>query len=145
MAALDGELDTLLSTWTGVLLSNLDDPATRGKLELLGPDQRDVVQAFIVSGTLPDAANRDFIDAVAQVLSGLSKVVVTVDDLRAALFPAGSPATQGELKQRFADYLDERAKGRDEAQVRIVLRVTARRGLPQGRRNMPAQSGMRFA
>ena len=79
------------------------------------------MQAFLASRLLPDPPDRDFIDAVAQVLSGLSKVVVTVDDLRAALFPAGSPATLGELKQRFADYLDERAKGRDEAQVRIVL------------------------
>ena len=41
LAALDDELDTLLSTWTDVLLSNLDDPATREqKLELLQPDQR---------------------------------------------------------------------------------------------------------
>ena len=121
LAALDGELDTLLSTWTGVLLSNLDDPATRAKLDLLRPDQRAPVQAFLASRLLPDPPDRDFIDAVAQVLSGLAKVVVTVDDLRAALFPAGSPATPGKLKQRFADYLDERAKGRDEAQVRIVI------------------------
>ncbi len=121
LAGLDGELDALLSTWTGILLSNLDDPASHGKLDLLQPGQRAPVQAFVASRLLPTQPGRDFIDAVAQVLSGLSKVIVTADDLRRALFPGGSPATPGELKQRFGDYLDEKAKGLDEAQVRIVI------------------------
>ena len=121
LAGLDGELDALLSTWTDVLLSNLVDPATRGKLDLLQPDQRAPVQAFMASRLLPTQPGRDFIDAVAQVLSGLSKVVVTADDLRHALFPGGSPATPGELKQRFGDYVDEKTKGLDEARVRIVI------------------------
>ncbi len=121
LAGLEDELDALLSTWTDILLSNLDDPTTRGKLGLLRHDQRAPVQAFMASRLLPAQLGRDFIDAVAQVLSGLSKVVVTDDDLRHALFPGGSPATPGELKQRFADYVDEKAKGLDEAQVRIVI------------------------
>ena len=99
----------------------LDDPATRGKLDLLQPDQRAPVQVFMASRLLPAQPGRDFIDAVAQVLSGLSKVIVTADDLRRALFPGGSPATPRELKKRFGDYLDEQAKGLDEAKVRIVI------------------------
>ena len=121
LAALDDELDALLSTWTDVLLSNLDDPTTRGRLELLQPDQRAPVQAFMASRLLPSRPGRDFIDAIAQVLSGLSKVVVTTDDLSRALFPGGSPATPGELKQRFGDYVDEKARGLDAAKVRIVI------------------------
>ena len=89
LAGLEDELDTLLSTWTGILLSNLDDPTTRGKLDLLRPDQRAPVQAFTASRLLPARPGPDFIDAVAQVLSGLSKLVVTADDLRRALFPGG--------------------------------------------------------
>ncbi len=121
LAGLDGELDALLSRWTDILLSNLDDPATRGRLDLLQPDLRAPVQAFMASRRLPAQPSRDFIDAVAQVLSGLSKVVVTLDELRAALFPGGSPATPGELKKRFGDYVDEKAKGLDEAKVRVVV------------------------
>ena len=121
LAGLDGELDALLSTWTGILLSNLDDPATHGRLELLQPAQRAPVQAFMASRLLPAQPGRDFIDAVAQVLSGLSKVVVTADELRGALFPGGSPATPGELKKRFGNYVDEKAKGLDDAKVRIVI------------------------
>ncbi len=121
LAGLDGELDALLSTWTGILLSNLDDPAARGNVDLLQPEQRAPVQAFMASRLLPAKPGRDFIDAVAEVLSGLTKVVVTAEDLSRALFPDGSPATPGELKQRFAAYVDEKAKGRHEATVRIVI------------------------
>ena len=121
LSGLDGELDVLLAAWTGILLTNLADPTTREQLELLGPAQRGPVQAFIASRTLPDELQDDFVDAVSQVLSGLSKVVVTAGELREALFPSGSPATPGELRKRFGDYVDEKAKGRDEAKVRIVL------------------------
>ena len=121
LSGLDSELDAVLTTWTDVLLANLEDPTTREQLELLGPDQRDRVRAFIASGTLPDDLGRDFIDAVAQVLSGLSKVVVTSENLRRALFPGGSPAAPSELKKRFGDYVDETAKGLEEEKVRIVI------------------------
>ena len=121
LARLDGELDALLSTWTGILLSNLADPATAGKLDLLPPERRAPVQTFMSSRLLPARPGPDFVDAIALVLSGLTKVVVTAEDLSRTLFPDGSPATPGELKQRFGDYVDEKAKGLDEAKVRIVI------------------------
>ena len=121
LSSLDDELDALLSTWTETLLGNLDDPTTREQLALLGRDQRNLVDAFIAWRVLPDNLDHAFIDAVAQVLSGLAKVVVTSDDLRDALFPSGSPATLGGMKKRFEDYLDEKTKGKDPAKVRIVL------------------------
>ena len=123
LSSLDGELDALLSTWTETLLGNLDDPTTREQFALLGGDQRDLVDAFIASRVLPDNLGPDLIDAVAQVLSGLSKVVVTSDDLSGALFPSGSPATLSEMTKRFEEYLDEKSKGMDRAKVRIVLEV----------------------
>ena len=66
----------------------------------------------MASRLLPARPGRDFVDAVAQVLSGLSKVVVTADDLRRALFPGGSPATPGELKQRSPPTSTKRRRGR---------------------------------
>ena len=121
LSTLDNELDALLSTWTETLLGNLDDPTTKEQLTLLRRDQRDVVDEFISSRELPADLDHDFIDAIAQVLSGLSKVVVTSDDLRKALLPSGSPATPSELTKRFGEFLDEKAKGLDAAKVRIVI------------------------
>jgi hypothetical protein len=121
LAALEDELDTLLSGWTETLLDNLEDPITKEQLELLKPDPRELVDAFIASRSLPADMDHDFIHSVKEVLSGLAKVVVTTDDLRAALLSGGSPATLDEMKKRFDEYLDMKAKGKEPGKVRIVL------------------------
>ncbi len=121
LRTLDDEMDNLLTSWTQTLLGNLADPTTREHLALLKPNQREMVQRFMKSKKLPDALDHDFIQAVQEVLRGLAKVVVTTAELRSALLSAGSPATLAEMKKRFADFLDEKAKGKDPARVRIVL------------------------
>ncbi len=121
LGTLDDELDDLLASWTQTLLSNLADPTTKEQLELLKPSQRKLVQRFVTSKKLPDTLDHDFIQAVQEVLRGLAKVVVTTEELRSALLSGGSPATLSEMKTRFEDYLDEKAKGKDPNKVRIVL------------------------
>jgi hypothetical protein len=56
-----------------------------------------------------------------EVLSGLAKVSVKIGDLRDALLAGGSPATLGEMRKRFEEYLDGLTKGKEPAKVRIVL------------------------
>ena len=121
LSGLDDELDTLLSGWTETLLDNLGDPTTKEQLELLKPEARKLVDRFIASRMLPEDLDHDFIHAVKEVLSGLSKVVVTTDELRASLLSGGSPATLAEMKKRFEEYLDDKTKGKDPGKVRIVL------------------------
>ncbi len=118
---LDTELDKLLEDWTSTLLANLEDPTTRGNLDLLKPEARSLVDAFLERRKLPDELGQDFIHALQEVLSGLVKVAVTPEDLRAALLKGGSPATPAEMKKRFEEYLDELTKGHEQGKVRIVL------------------------
>lgn len=47
--------------------------------------------------------------------------IVATDDLCTARFAGGSPATLGEIKKQFEEYLHDKAKGKDPGQVRIVL------------------------
>ncbi|MEW6032242.1 MAG: DUF6079 family protein [Bacillota bacterium] len=118
---LDTELDKLLDDWTQTLLANLEDPTTRGNLDLLKPEPRKLVDAFLKERKLPDELGQDFIHALQEVLSGLVKVTVKTEDLRAALLKGGSPATPAEMKKRFEEYLDELTKGNEPGKVRIVL------------------------
>ena len=120
-SGLDDELDALVSGWTNTLLANLEDPVTRENLALLKPDPRELVDGFLAVRSLPDTLSQDFIHAVQEVLSGLSKVVVKSSDFRTALLKGGSPATPSELRSRFDDFLAELAKGKDPGKVRIVL------------------------
>ena len=118
---LDDELDKLVANWTQTLLTNLEDPTTKGNLDLLKPEPEKLVNGFIKKRELPDNLGQDFIHALSEVLSGLQKVPVKTADLRAALLSGGSPATPAEMKKRFGEYLDELTKGKEQGKVRIVL------------------------
>jgi hypothetical protein len=118
---LEDQLDKLLSDWTQTLLTNIGDPTTRENANLLKPGQRKLVDAFLEKRALPDDLGHDFIHALEDVLSGLIKVEVKVEDLRSALLAGGSPAAPDELKKRFEEYLSTLTKGKDPSKVRIVL------------------------
>ena len=118
---LDGEMDKLVENWTQTLLTNLEDPITRGNLDLLKPDPKKIVNGFIKKRSLPDELDQDFIHALGEVLSGLQKVPVKIAELREALLAGGSPVTPAEMKKRFEEYLDELTKGKEPGKVRIVL------------------------
>ncbi|HEY9692440.1 MAG TPA: DUF6079 family protein [Oculatellaceae cyanobacterium] len=118
---MDAELDRVLAEWTQTLLANLEDPTTRENLNLLKPNQRQLIDDFLQSRTLPYPLSNDFIQAVQEVLSGLQKVVVKAQELRSLLLAGGSPCTIPELKKRFEDYLAQLSKGKDSGKVRIVI------------------------
>lgn len=119
--SLDGEMDKLVENWTQTLLTNLEDPTTKGNLSLLKPEPRKLVNGFIKKRTLPDDLNPDFINALQEVLHGLIKVSIKVEDLRAALLAGGSPATLPEMKKRLEEYLAQLTKGKEPGKVRIIL------------------------
>jgi hypothetical protein len=121
LGALDGELDKLVENWTQALLANLEDPTTKGNLSLLKTEPRKLVNGFIKKRTLPDGLDQDFIHALQEVLSGLTKVSVKITDLRDALLAGGSPATPAEMRKRFDEYLEQITKGKEPGKVRIVL------------------------
>ena len=118
---LDEELDKMVENWTQTLLTNLEDPTTKGNLNLLKSEPKKLVNGFIKKRSLPDKLDQNFIHALSEVLSGLQKVPIKITDLRAALLSGGSPVTPAEMKQRFEDYLDQLTKGKEPGKVRIVL------------------------
>ena len=119
--ALDDELDKLVENWTQTLLANLEDPTTKGNLSLLKPEPRKLVDAFLEQRKLPDELTPEFIHALQEALSGLTRVTVKIEDLRHALLAGGSPATPAEMRKRFEEYLDDLTKGKEPGKVRIVL------------------------
>jgi hypothetical protein len=121
LAEMDDELDQLLAEWTKTLLSNFTDPEIRENLKLLKPASRQMMQNFIQSKILPKELSHDFMQALQEVLSGLSKIVVKMEDLRLVLLAGGAPVEAEEMKKRFDSYLGELAKGKDVRKVRIVL------------------------
>ena len=121
LSSIDRDLDRALSEWTAALVENLNDPATAAQMELLGADHRLLIRAFLENRALPDPLTEEFVRMIRQLLSGLSKVVLTGREIRVALASGGLPATLDETKKRFADHLAQKAQGLDPTKVRIVL------------------------
>jgi succinate dehydrogenase flavin-adding protein (antitoxin of CptAB toxin-antitoxin module) len=118
---LEDELDKMLEQWTATLLNNLEDPITQANInELLQDDDKKLVQAFIDSKELPDVVDSNFTQTLKTILAGLQKVIIKKSDLLAKVSDLG-PATPNDLKRVLNTYVDELAKGKDPAKVRIVM------------------------
>ena len=118
---LGDELDVLVSDWTKGLLDNLEDPMTQSNLDLLRPEYQQVIQTFLSGRQLPDPVTNEFILAVQEALSTLTKITVKIEDLRIVLRNGGSPVTVQEYRKRFEEYLANLTKGKDSSKVRIVV------------------------
>lgn len=121
LKTLDDELDRLQESWQQTLLDNLDDPIIQANLELLKPGQRDQINGFLSSRTLPDPVTPEFVAAVQEALSGLEKISVSSEDIKQALLAGGSPATPEDLRKRFESFINERCKGKDSGKLRFVI------------------------
>jgi uncharacterized protein YaaR (DUF327 family) len=115
------DLGKMQKSWSQSILGNLEDPVVQGNFGLLKPKQRKLIEEFMKGKDLPDEITNDLLQALQEVLSGLSKVPVRLDDLRSALFPDGGPTTPAEFKDRFERFVAGLLKGKDAGKTRIVL------------------------
>ena len=118
---LENELDELMLSWTNILLANFEDPTIQENLELIKPNNRLLISSFIEEQKLPDEIRQDFINALQEIFSGLSKIVIRKEELPKVLSGSGVPSTISELKRRFDEYLNTLVKGKDPSKVRIML------------------------
>jgi hypothetical protein len=122
LTALDDRLDTTIDAWTKRLRQELQDPITLAEgLQLVKAAQSERLRKFADGGGLPSPLDDDFVDALKDALSDLTKVEIPAVDLRAALTEGGSPATADDIRRRFDKLLSDVLKGKDETKVRLVI------------------------
>lgn len=119
---LENKLDQLVGEWTQTLLDNLEDPVTHDSLNLLATEERQLVDGFINTKSLPYPVEESFVKALRQVLQGLVPVELSGEQIQQALFAQGSAATVDQLKARLDKFLAEQCRGQDMSKVRIVLK-----------------------
>jgi hypothetical protein len=104
------------------ILKKLLDPAERKKPAFRQQTAKalDEVKKSYVKEHL-DLLTQGFILTLKEVLSGLIKVPLKMEDLKKALFTDGSPVTVADMKKRFDEYLDDLTKGKEPGKVRILL------------------------
>ncbi len=121
LTQIDISLDELLQSWTQTILDNLEDPMTQANIELLGNEEKAMINAFISSKELPHPVDTTFVQSVREVLSGLVKVSIVASDLQQAIRSGGGAATPDEIKKRFDTFIDDLTKGQDPSKVRLVM------------------------
>ena len=119
--AFDSELDALTGAWTRTLLESLQDATAKESVGLLEAPAVEQLTAFADAGQLPDEVDDGFVQALKDALSGLQRVPVHVDALRAALIAGGAAATPGDLKQRFGKFVDDLARAAPAGRARLVV------------------------
>jgi hypothetical protein len=117
----EDRLGQLHTGWTNALLTNLRQEATQANVALMTPDQRNLIQAFLDAGALPEKVGYDFVQTVKEALTGLERVAVPPEDILMALTEGGMPCTVQELLSRFRNFVEERTGGKDPNKVRIVV------------------------
>jgi len=115
---LEQRLDSIQSDWLSNLNSLLDDPFIN--LELLKPDQAQLIRDFIQQGQLPEPMDFTFVQAVNLVLAGLEEVRISSVELVNAL-GQGMPQSRDEMSDRFNRLLTKLCQGKNLNKVRIII------------------------
>ncbi len=116
---LDGRLDSLLTQWTDSLSDGLADPFLQ--LDLLKPEQKQLIEQFLKNRQLPQPLERHFIDAVNELFSGLDPVMISQKALISKLGGTGTPLTTRELIERFTALIEDSTRGKEKDKVRIIF------------------------
>ena len=115
---IEQRLDSLQKDWLSNLKSLLDDPFIT--LDLLKPEQAQLIKDFIENDQLPEPLDTLFVQAVNLVLSGLEEVRITSSELLNGL-GQGLPLSIEEVTERFKRLLTKQCKGKDAGKVRVII------------------------
>jgi len=83
------------------LLENLSDPTVKDTLNLLDPTKKKIVEKFTEQNKLPESISDEFVQSLNEVLSGLEKAEIRLEELRENLQKGGLPCTQEELQKKI--------------------------------------------
>ena len=118
---IDQLLDTTIASWTEMLIQNLRDEHTQESISLLSDKDKAILDEFIKSKELPDKVDDNFVRILKEVLAGLTKVTINLDEIRRVISKAGGSITPAELKRVLDAYIDSLTQGMNPQRVRIVL------------------------
>lgn len=121
LSQIDQLLDTTISSWTEMLIQNLKDEHTQESIALLSDKDKTILDEFIKSMVLPDKVDDNFVRILKEVLAGLIKVTINLDEIRRRISKAGGSITPAELKRVLDNYIDSLIQGKNPQLVRIVL------------------------
>ena len=117
---LDQDLEALLINWTETLLTNFNDSEIKSNIKYLREEHKLLIEEFISRKEISLPVNLKLIDAINELLQGIEKVSISVNDLE-LMMNNGNPLTIDELKRRFDLLLREKVGAHPKGNVRVLL------------------------
>jgi len=87
----------------------------------LPEDQRDAVNSFVKSRTLPDKISNELVQGMQTALSGLIAISIKPAELLNTLSDGGAPCTVDQLQSRFAKFVQSITSGKEASKIRLVI------------------------
>lgn len=118
---LEEQLPIIYERWMDTMLTSLNDPSVKESIELLQPNQKELVKQFMQTGELPIPLDIRLVQAINDLFKGFNKVEITINDLE-KMMANGSPLTVEELRKRFDELISHVVGNNAANQVRITLK-----------------------
>ena len=119
IADLEARLDDLWDRWQAQVFSEL--PGLTGRLALLSPARRGLVEDLGHRGALPGEVSDELLAALHELASDLQPVELNLADLAQALLARGSALTVDDLQAGWHAYVDALLKGCNQELVRFKI------------------------
>lgn len=117
---LENQLEEILNNWIKTLKTNLLHPDIQKNIMLLKPEQQEQIHDFVLKENITVIDN-NFIQTVRELLQGLERVEITIDDL-IEVMANGSPLTLEEVRERFEKMLRKCLGNQPSNKIRIMLK-----------------------
>ena len=110
----------LFDQWRQTLLDALAEPEMTEQIALLDDDGRTAVERLLVDRVLPDPVTPVLVSALNQIFQKVEVRHLTAGEVFAAVFPASTPATADQLRERFEHLLQAAAAATQLADIRFL-------------------------
>jgi len=118
---IEERIESLFEEWTNTLLNTVTDPALEEQKQYLSVQERQVIDEFIKTGTLPEKIDSFFITTIEELLQGFEPVVIAADELVDVLTVLG-PCDLESFQHKLKNILDNYTKGKDKDKLRIIVK-----------------------
>ena len=115
------EVDNLHRAWTNQLLDELQEPAVATTLGALKSGERERVESFLKTRTLPKEIDAEWLRIIGEALRGLKRKPVKSNDFARAVLGDGAPLKAEELRERFEKWLARQIEDGEAQSVRFAL------------------------
>lgn len=121
IAKMNVEMDELVSSWTGTVISTLNDPEIKENITLLNAEQKQLIEQFIQEGKFSSPVDLKLVQTLKDLFEGIRKVELSVEQLF-QMAGNGHPLTVEELRSRFEELVRNHIGTGHGNRVRILLR-----------------------